>query len=577
MTEPNASASELERKLELVVQTGMLLAQSLELEQIVQATTDAGLQLCGAQFGAFFYNVVNAAGESYQLYVLSGVDREKFANFAMPRNTTLFAPTFGGQGIVRSDDISQDPRYGKNAPHSGMPSGHLPVRSYLAVPVKSQAGEVLGALFYGHDQPGMFAESSEVLISTVAAQASVAIENSRLREDLKRKIVDVDELQRHQKDSVKRLNELAAIVEGSDDAIVSKDLNGTITSWNKAATRILGYTSDEIVGKSILRLIPPHLYADEKRIISSIKAGQRIEHFETVRLNKSGELMDVSITVSPVRDQSGEIVGASKILRDVSSRKRSETSLLQAEKIAATGRMAATIAHEINNPLEAVMNLMYLLRPSLQGEEAQQYLIAAEAELTRVSHIAKQTLGYYREHAAAAEVTVAELVEHACMIYAPRCSAADIRLERHLESSAVITLRRGEIMQVVSNLIANSIYAMAAGGKLRLGVRNVREPEAGVVIEVEDNGTGISAVSLPRVFDAFYTTRQTIGTGIGLFVAKQFVEGHGGRISLKSNTDADGHGTCVSVFLPLVSAYDPLYDPPVPPSLLEDVQQQEME
>ncbi len=143
---------------------------------------------------------------------------------------------------------------------------------------------------------------------------------------------------------------------------MSKDLNGTITSWNDAATRVFGYSPEEMIGASILKLIPEHLHSDEKTILESIRAGRRIEHFETVRRAKDGRLIEVSLTVSPIKDEEGRVIGASKILRDVSSRKRMEQSLLQAEKIAATGRMAATIAHEVNNPLEAVMNLLYLLR-----------------------------------------------------------------------------------------------------------------------------------------------------------------------------------------------------------------------
>jgi GAF domain-containing protein len=140
MIDESDQSRKIQRNLELVVQTGLLLATHLDLQTLVQATTDAGLQLCGAQFGAFFYNVIDAAGESYLLYTLSGVDREEFAQFPMPRNTAVFAPTFEGTGIVRSGDITKDPRYGHNAPHYGMPKGHLPVRSYLAVPVKTQVG-----------------------------------------------------------------------------------------------------------------------------------------------------------------------------------------------------------------------------------------------------------------------------------------------------------------------------------------------------------------------------------------------------------------------------------------------------
>src|SRR6202034_3982400 len=141
--------------------------------------------------------------------------------------------------------------------------------------------------------------------------------------------------------SSKHAGELGAIVESSDDVILSKDLNGIITSWNDAAVRVFGYTAEEMIGSSILKIIPEHLHSDEKIIIENIRAGRRVEHFETVRMTKSGRLIDVSVTVSPVRDEHGKVVGASKILRDITGRKRLEKSLLQAEKIAATGRMAA--------------------------------------------------------------------------------------------------------------------------------------------------------------------------------------------------------------------------------------------
>ena len=147
-------------------------------------------------------------------------------------------------------------------------------------------------------------------------------------------------------------------VESSDDPIISKDLDGIITSWNAAATRILGYTPDEIIGKSILTLIPEELHSDEPLIISRIRAGQRIEHFDTIRRAKSGELLEVSLTISPVKDDTGTIIGASKILRDISGRKRIENSLIQAEKIAATGRMAATIASKSGAPNERAERLV---------------------------------------------------------------------------------------------------------------------------------------------------------------------------------------------------------------------------
>jgi PAS domain S-box-containing protein len=356
--------------------------------------------------------------------------------------------------------------------------------------------------------------------------------------------------------SVQRLGELAAIVASSDDVILSKDLNGVITSWNEAATRVFGYSAEEMIGSSILKLIPEHLHSDEKTILENIRAGRRIDHFETVRLTKGGKLLDVSVTVSPVKDEKGVVVGASKILRDISGRKRMEQSLLQAEKIAATGRMAATIAHEINNPLEAVMNLLYLLRPMITDPEGVLYLRSAEDEMGRVSHIAKQTLGYYREHASASNASLAEIALHAIAIYEPRCMAAGIAIRKFLDSSRYVVLRRGEMMQVISNLITNSIYAMPTGGVLSISVKDAEGSPDGIVLAIEDNGSGIAAKDLPNVFDAFFTTRNTVGTGIGLFVAKQFVEGHGGQITIESTNGAERHGTTVRVFLPISTAYD---------------------
>jgi PAS domain S-box-containing protein len=358
------------------------------------------------------------------------------------------------------------------------------------------------------------------------------------------------------RESARHLGELAAIVESSEDVILSKDLNGTITSWNGAATRLFGYSADEMIGASILKLIPEHLHSDEKTIIESIRAGRRVEHFETVRLTKSGKLIDVSVTVSPVKDEQGKVIGASKILRDISGRRRIEQSLLQAEKIAATGRMAATIAHEINNPLEGVTNLLYLLRPMITDPDGVSYLDSAEIELGRVSHIAKQTLGYYREHAAASRASMTEMALHAITIYGPRCTASGIEIRTALDSSRKVVMRRGEMMQVISNLITNSIYAMPDGGVLSISVEDATDPRDGIALTVKDNGAGIAPDVLPRVFEAFFSTRTTVGTGIGLFVAKQFVEGHGGQIEIQSKIDGEDHGTTVRVFLPISTAYE---------------------
>lgn len=359
----------------------------------------------------------------------------------------------------------------------------------------------------------------------------------------------------------KQLNEvrfqLAAIVESSDDAIMTKNLNGIITSWNRAAERIFGYSAREMIGASILTLIPEDLRSEEQNIIRKIQLGERIDHYETVRLNKKGERLDVSLTISPLKDASGKIIGASKVLRTIGERKLMEKNLLQAEKIAATGRMAATIAHEINNPLESVLNLIYLARTNASDtSEVVAYLNTAEEELLRISHIAKQTLGYYREHSAALRVTFADLVTDTLHIYESKLVAAGIQVQTRFSSCPQIVLRKGEMMQVISNLVTNAIYAMPSGGTLTTSVQEAVESDRrGLLLSVEDTGEGIPAENLKKIFEPFFTTRRSIGTGIGLWVTTEFVKGHNGRIDVQSSVDAASHGTKMSIFLPFDGPY----------------------
>lgn len=178
--------------LETLNRLGQSLAAELDQDRLVQAIVDSATRLSGAQFGAFFYNLVDEAGERYTLYAISGAPREAFSRFAMPRNTAVFAPTFAGKDIVRSGDITKDPRYGHSAPHHGMPAGHLPVRSYLAVPVVSRSGEVIGGLFFGHAQPGVFTARSERLVSGLAAQSAVAMDNARMFRESKQLIAALE-------------------------------------------------------------------------------------------------------------------------------------------------------------------------------------------------------------------------------------------------------------------------------------------------------------------------------------------------------------------------------------------------
>jgi PAS domain S-box-containing protein len=350
------------------------------------------------------------------------------------------------------------------------------------------------------------------------------------------------------------LYRLAAIVESSDDAIISKDLNGIISSWNKAAQRILGYTVDEIIGRPITLLIPPELQAEEVHILKRLRAGERIDHFQTVRLTKGGERIDVSLTVSPVRDRYGKIIGAAKILRDITQQKKLEAALHVTERLASVGRLAATVAHEINNPLEAVVNAVYLAKnqPDI-SDETRSFLNAADSELARVAHIAQQTLGFYRENSQPIALNLPQLIQEVLDIYACKLKSKSLRLQTRFQPDTFIVAMQGELKQVLSNILANAIDASTPNGRILVRCQSSTDHASGirgVRIVVADTGTGISAANQAKLFAPFFTTKKAVGTGLGLWISRDLLVKRGGNIRLRSSTTPGRSGTVMEIFLP---------------------------
>ncbi len=343
-------------------------------------------------------------------------------------------------------------------------------------------------------------------------------------------------------------NRLAAIVESSDDAIISKDLDGIIKSWNSGAERLFGYKAEEIVGRSILTLIPPHLQSEEPEILQKIAGNQRIDHYETQRISKSGKIIDVALTISPIRDAKGKIIGASKIARDISERKRAQQALIESEKLSATGRMAATIAHEINNPLESITNLAYLLtlNPSLD-ETARKYANMLLAEVGRASDITRQTLAFYRDTSKPSNVNLSELLDSLIETHESRAAGRSIRLTRDFRDDAVVWGLSSELKQVFVNLLLNAIDATGAGGEIavrtRVSTKRVR-------VYICDTGSGIPPEIRREIFDPFFTTKSNKGNGLGLWVSKGIVSKHQGNIRVRSSIGGPHHGTMFVVTLP---------------------------
>ncbi|HEY0564696.1 MAG TPA: PAS domain S-box protein, partial [Terriglobales bacterium] len=254
---------------------------------------------------------------------------------------------------------------------------------------------------------------------------------------------------------------LAAIVESSDDAIVSKSLEGIIQSWNSGAERIFGYTAAEAIGKSITILIPEERLPEETEILSRLRAGQRIDHFQTVRQRKDGTKIEISLTVSPIRNAEGKVIGASKVARDITAQKLAEEALRNSEKLAAAGRLAASISHEINNPLEAVTNLLYLIAEGDLDPRGREYLRLADQELRRVSHMTTHTLRFHRQSTSASEVDLASLVDSVLVLHEGRIRNGRVKVERRYHRARPVYAFESELRQVIANLVSNAVDAMA--------------------------------------------------------------------------------------------------------------------
>jgi PAS domain S-box-containing protein len=326
------------KALETLNRTGAALAAELDHDRIVQLVTDAGVELTGAGFGAFFYNVLNDSGESYMLYTLSGAERSAFENFPMPRATAVFQPTFKGEGIVRSDDIVADPRYGKSGPHFGMPKGHLPVRSYLAVPVNSRTGEVIGGLFFGHAEPGRFAGRHERAIAGLAAQAAVAIDNAHLYRSLQR---ELDERRRAEAALIESEARFRLIADSAPVPMWVTRLDRKREFVNRAYVDFLGITYEESVDFDWRNVIHPEDLARIHKEQVEKEASLQPFTLEARYRNAQGAWRWLRSESQPRWGANGEHIGFIGVAYDVTIAKEAELALAAevAERTAERDRM----------------------------------------------------------------------------------------------------------------------------------------------------------------------------------------------------------------------------------------------
>jgi PAS domain S-box-containing protein len=357
---------------------------------------------------------------------------------------------------------------------------------------------------------------------------------------------------------------LATIIDSSDDAIIGKDLNGIVTTWNKGAERIYGYTPDEIIGKNISILAPSDRLDEVPEILRKIAQGEPIEHFESARVTKDGRQLDVSISVSPLRDTKDEIVGASVIARDITAQKKAEGQLHQAQKMEAIGRLAGGVAHDFNNILGIISACSEFLRDRMSTVAAPgtlQYVDNIKKATERGSALTRQLLTFSRSSAIQPRLLdLNERLRDVSKLLRPLMGDDVEILIVSKSPAAVVEADPGQLDQIMVNLAVNARDAMPRGGKFILETRSEKFDEAFaeqqqnmppgkyVLLAVSDTGTGMDAATVARIFEPFFTTKEIgKGTGLGLATVYGIVKQSAGHIMVYSEP---GHGTTFKIYLP---------------------------
>ncbi|HXT33142.1 MAG TPA: ATP-binding protein [Vicinamibacterales bacterium] len=349
---------------------------------------------------------------------------------------------------------------------------------------------------------------------------------------------------------------LAAIVESAEDAIVSKDLDGIIQSWNHGAERIFGYTAQEAIGRSITIVIPDDRLDEEAEVLTRIRAGLAVEHFETVRRRKDGSPIDIALTVSPIRTSTGEIIGASKIARDITEQRRLREIAEEASRL--KDEFLALLSHELRTPLNTVLGYARMLRKEdsrMVGDLRVRALDALERNADALSRLVADVLDTSRSVSGKLRLDLEpapleEIVSEAVRTVSPPAEAKDLSFEIHCEPGISVRADRDRLQQVLWNLLSNAIKFTPAGGTVSL---RTRRDHGSIVISVEDTGIGIAPEHLPHVFQRFWqahtgASREFGGLGIGLTLSRHLVEMHGGTIAVDSL--GPGRGTTFTVLLP---------------------------
>ncbi|HZU26708.1 MAG TPA: ATP-binding protein, partial [Bryobacteraceae bacterium] len=527
---------EARAEAETLHEVSRALAGELDLEKIVQTVTDAATRLTGAEYGSFFYNLVNEEGESYTLYTLTGADRAEFDRIGLPRNTPLFAPTFAGTAVVRCDDVYQHPHFGKNPPHNGMPEGHLPCRSYLAVPVMSRSREVLGGLFFAHSEIGVFTERAERVAVAIASTAAVAIDNARLFAKAEQEISQRTQAEQALRASETRFRQLA---DSMPQMVWTARPDGTIEYYNERWYEFTGCSRNTFDTASWQPALHPE---DVDKAAgawrAAVSAGQPLNIECRLRDRNENRWRWFNARAIPVRDEAGNIVRWFGATSDIDDQKRVQDELRRANQD--LEQFAYSASHDLQEPLRGVKIYSDLLvrryGPKLD-EKALEFLGYVRGGATRMEMLVRDLLAY-------TQVTRFDIAEET--------SDADQALAESLanlkgaidESRASVTsgplphlrIHHIHLQQVFLNLIGNAIKYRSPERVPSVHV-SARQQDGAWIICVSDNGIGIEPEYKERIFGIFkrlHTGDQYSGTGIGLAICQRIVERYHGHIWVES-------------------------------------------
>lgn len=368
---------------------------------------------------------------------------------------------------------------------------------------------------------------------------------------------EMDQRDRHSAE-IRQREEWFRVTLGSiGDAVIATDEQGRVIFINPIAEELIGIKLGHAQGQPVQNVFPIFNELTQKPVenpVAKVLQQGRVMGLanHTVLVRSDGKVIPVEDSAAPIFDDRRKLRGVVMVFRDVTQEKQAQDVLRKAEKLAAAGRLAATVAHEINNPLEAVCNLIYLAQHTGQlSEEARGFLKMAEQELDRVSHITRQTLGFYRDSAVPAEVQLRVVVESVLKLYENKLRSKHIAVELDIAECPPVFGWQGELKQLVANLVSNAADAVAMDGRIKISVYPAANHQGnGIEFKVADDGPGVAPENRARIFEPFFTTKEDVGTGLGLWVTKEIAERHGGHVKLNSEKDNGLGGAVFTVFLP---------------------------